>query len=114
MSAITDAQQLALQGGVATPLQVAPAGYEITESVVSGTPFQISTLRAATLYLSIQTSASLTISMGPEAAGTSVPVAAAAADAIGVITIRVPLGWFVKLTGTVADFTAQAVLESAL
>lgn len=115
MSAITDGQTLATYnanasaGAPASVLQ--PSGSEIVETVVSGTPFQISTARAATLYIAIATSAALTLSMGPEAAGTSVAVAASASEAIGVTTLDVPAGWYVKITGTVADFVLNAVLK---
>lgn len=111
MSNITDAQNQALQGGVLTAAQQAAAGYSVVETVVSGTPFQVSTVRNAMLYLNITTAASLTISMGPEAAGTSIALNTAEIDALGLISLRVPKGWYVKLTGTVADFVVTAILE---
>lgn len=111
MSNITDAQQLALQGGFATAAQIMPAGYAFTETVVSGTPFQVSNNRTSHVYINITTAASVTISMGPEAAGTSVALNAAQSDALGLVTLRVPIGWYVKITGTVADFVVTAVLD---
>lgn len=113
MSDITDAQTLAIYNGEGQALPASigqPSGTPQVITAVSGTPFQISTKRGAHLYIDINTSASLTLSMGPEAAGTSVPVGAASADAIGVTTLYVPAGWYVKLTGTVADFVLNAVL----
>lgn len=111
MSNITDAQQQALQGGVLTANQQQASGYAVTETVVSGTPFQVSTLRDADLYINITTAASLTITMGPESAGTSIALNAAEIDALGLIHLNVPKGWYVVLTGTVADFAVTAVLR---
>jgi hypothetical protein len=114
--AVTDDAQLlatynanASAGAPASLLQ--PGNLAVTESIVSGTPFQISKQRAATLYIAIATAAAITVSMGPEAAGTSVPLVATATEAIGLSTLDVPAGWYVKITGTVADFVATAVLK---
>ena len=111
----TDAQDTAVynanaSGGLPASL-LQPSGYSVVETVVSGTPFQVSAARDGYLYINITTAASVTISMGPEAAGTSVPLNAAQSDAIGLVTIRVPRGWYVKITGTVADFVVRAVLN---
>lgn len=111
MTNITDAQQQALQGGVLTAAQQAASGYSVVETVTSGTPFQVSTVRDADLYINITTAASVTISMGPEAAGTSIALNAAEIDALGMVTVHVPKGWYVKITGTVADFVVTAVLR---
>lgn len=115
MSNVTDAQTLATYNANASagaPASVLlPADGAITETVVSGTPFQVSTTRAADLYINITTAASITISMGPEAAGTSVALNAAQSDAIGLLHLNVPKGWYVKITGTVADFVITAVLK---
>lgn len=111
MTNITDAQQQALQGGLLTSAQQAASGYSVVETVTSGTPFQVSTVRGSHLYINITTAASFTCSMGPEAAGTSVAVNAAESDALGLVTLKVPAGWYVKLTGTVADFVVTAVLD---
>ena len=116
MSNITDAQTLALYNseGATEPASVNPSpagGTPEVLTVTSATPFQVSKVRNATLYIAIATAAALTISMGPEAAGTSVPVAASATEAIGVTTLKVPAGWYVTLTGTVADFVLNAVLD---
>lgn len=111
----TDGQDTAMynanaSGGLpASVLQ--PSGYAVVETVVSGTPFQVSTKRAAMLYINITTAASFTLSMGPEAAGTSIALNAAESDALGMNTIEVPVGWWVKITGTVADFVVTAVLK---
>lgn len=115
MATIDDAQTLATYNANASagaPASVlAPSGEAITETVVSATPFQISVKRAAFLYINVTTSAALTVSMGPEAAGTSIAVGAAQSEALGVTTLHVPAGWYVKLTGTVADFVLTAVLQ---
>src|SRR5487761_1784757 len=103
MSNITDAQNQALQGGLLTSAQQAASNYSVVETVVSGTPFQVSTVRDADLYINITTAASFTASMGPEAAGTSIALNTAESDTLGLIYLRVPKGFYVKLTGTVAD-----------
>jgi hypothetical protein len=110
----TDGQDTAVynanaSGGLPASI-LQPSGYAVTETVVSGTPFQVSTKRDAMLYVNITTAASLAISMGPEAAGTSVALAPAESEALGVTTLRVPAGWWVKLTGTVTNYVVTAVL----
>lgn len=111
----TDGQDTAVynanaSGGLPASI-IQPSGYSVVETVVSGTPFQVSTKRDAYLYINITTAASFTLSMGPEAAGTSVAINAAQSDALGLVTLRVPRGWYVKITGTVADFVVTAVLN---
>lgn len=111
---VADGQTIAIYNakGQALPAGTAEAyGTPEVVTAVSGTPFQISTKRSAHLYIAIAVAAALTISMGPEAAGTSVPVAASAVEAIGTTTLYVPAGWYVKITGTVADFVLNAVLN---
>lgn len=80
------------------------------KTVVSGTAFQISVAQNANLYIDIATSAALAIAIGPDAS-TAVAVMASKSAPIGLLNVRVPAGWYVKLTGTVADFTATAVLD---
>lgn len=116
MSAITDAQTEAtynaeLNNSGYLTTYGGGANAAVVETIVSATPFQVSTARSSTLYIAIATSASITVSMGAEAAGTSVPIVAAAAEAIGLSTFHVPAGFWVKITGTVADFVVTAMLN---
>lgn len=114
MTVITDAQTLAIfnaQGEALTEAMAQNAGSSLVETVVSGTPFQVATNRNSHLYINVTTAASLTLSMGPEAAGTSLALNTAESDALGLITLYVPRGWYVKLTGTVADVTVTALLD---
>lgn len=113
MSDLTDAQDVATYNakGSALPGSIAqPSGLAAVVTVVSGTPFQVSTKRAARLYIAITTAAALTISMGPEAAGTSVAIQPSQSSALGLCTLDVPAGWYVKLTGTVTNYTVTSVL----
>ena len=74
----------------------------------SGTARQVSTTQDVILYIAIQTSAALAVAIGP----TSVPantVMPSQSYALGLNTIPVPKGWWVKITGTVADLTVTAV-----
>ena len=75
---------------------------------VSGTAQQLSTTTDVILYLDVKTAASLTIAIGP----TSTPantLQSAVVGALGMITVRVPASWYVKLTGTMADLTITAI-----
>lgn len=111
---VADGQTLSIynanaSGGV--PASVAqPFGTPLVETIVSGTAFQISASRGSHLYLDIQTSAAIAIAMGPTNAA-AIALNASQADALGFETIYVPAGWWVKITGTVADFVATAVLN---
>ena len=115
MSNITDAQLLSVynaQGGVEpnsinpTP----PGGANIVESPTTATPFQVSTARNADLYITINTAAALAIAIGPTSA-CAVPVVASETAALGLCSVFVPAGWYVNLTGTMADLTVTAVLR---
>lgn len=78
-----------------SPLVAAPV-------FVSGTAKQLSVSRDVILYIDIITAASLKIEMGPDST-TAYTISAAKSDALGLITLRVPVDWYVKLTGTMAN-----------
>jgi len=80
----------------------------LVESPVSGTAFQPSGGAACDLYLAIKTAASLQVDMGPTSA-TAIAIMPSQTAALSVITLDVPAGWFVKLTGTMANLTATSV-----
>lgn len=112
MSDITDAQTLSIYNAQGKPLPAAlnpQGGSAIVETIVSGTAFQVSAKRNADLYINIVTSSAITIAMGP-VVGNEIVVAASQSAALGVTTLRVPTGWLVTITGTVANFVATAVL----
>ena len=77
-------------------------------SLSTGTAAQISTVQDVMLYIAINTSASLAIAVGPLNTVTTTILAAEAA-ALGVITLRLPKGWWIKITGTIADLTITAI-----
>lgn len=69
---------------------------------VSGAARQLSNARDQILYIDIVTAASLKIEMGPDSTAANV-ISAAKSDALGLITLRVPVDWYVKITGTIAN-----------
>lgn len=80
------------------------------KTVVSGTGFQISTVQNANLYVDINTSAALAVAISPDNV-TYITVMASKAAPIGLVNVRVPANWYVKLTGTVANFVATAIID---
>lgn len=80
------------------------------KTVVSGTAFQVSTVQPANLYLDIATAAALTIAVSQDGTNFTTLLNNKVA-AIGLITVRVPAGFWVKITGTVANFVATAVID---
>ena len=78
--------------------------------VVSGTAKQVSTKRAATLYCNITTAAALAIGLGSTSAA-SIPVSISQSSALGVVTVEVPAGWYVKFTGTISNYVLTYVLR---
>ncbi len=77
-------------------------------SFVSGTSLQLNTTQDTMLYLAITTSAALAVAVGPTA-GVATALIPSASYGLSVITIRVPKGWYVKITGTIADMTITAI-----
>lgn len=75
---------------------------------VNGTSLQLNTTQDVMLYLAITTSAALAVAIGPTNA-VATALIPSASYALSVISIRVPKGWFVKITGTIADMTITAV-----
>lgn len=97
--------------GAALPTSVQlPTGAAIVESPTSGTAFQVSALRAATLYVNVRTAAALATALSPDNS-TFYTLDASQSDAIGMTTIHVPAGWYVKLTGTMANLAITAILQ---
>ena len=79
-----------------------------TPSFSTGTAAQVSTTQDVMLYINVTTAASLAVAIGPTSSAATV-IQAAESSALGVITLRVPKGWYVKLTGTIADLAITAV-----
>ena len=70
----------------------------------SGTAKQLSTTQDVRLMIAIQTSAALAVAIGP-ANTTTTALMPSQSYALGLVTIPVPKGWWVKITGTIADLT---------
>jgi hypothetical protein len=86
------------------------SGSAAVQTPTTATAFQISTKRTSILYITVNTAAALAIAIGPTAA-CAIAVAASASYALGTTTLRIPAGWFVKLTGTMANLTVTSVIE---
>lgn len=78
-------------------------------SFTTATAKQVNTTSDAILYITCTTSTALTLAMGPDNAAGAVTLINAVSVALGMMTVRVPKGWYVKLTGTMADFTCNYV-----
>lgn len=112
MSAIDDAQTTAIYYGKGASLPASiqnAAGAAIAEVPVSGTAFQVSATRGAHLYVNVRTAAALATAIGPDNT-TGIALDASQSDALGMTTLHVPAGWWVKLTGTIANLSITAVL----
>lgn len=112
MSDITDAQTIATYNaeGQALPAAIAPkTGDAAVQTVVSGTAFQISSRRSADLYINITTAAALKVEIGPTSAA-AIQLSTSQSSALGLMSLHIPAGWYVKLTGTVTDYVVTAVL----
>jgi hypothetical protein len=79
-----------------------------TPTFVSTTARQLSTTQDSMLYINITTAASLAVAIGADNT-TANTIQSAESSALGVITLRIPAGWWVKLTGTMADLAITAV-----
>lgn len=117
MSVLTDAQATAATNGDADKLVLgaggttAPGSHTVaTQTFVSGTAKQVDAAKSAYLYINITTAAALAIAIGPTSAAANV-LNASESDALGMITLFVPGGWYVKLTGTMADVTCTSVIQ---
>ena len=75
---------------------------------VSGTAQQPNTTQDVMLYIDVTTAASLAVAIGPTSTPATTIIATQTA-ALGLQSIRVPAGWYVKITGTIADLTITQV-----
>lgn len=103
-----DAAATGAGGVTAIPLQ--PDTDAAAFTVVSGTAKQVSATRNAMLYINITTAASFKIEMGATSA-VAATINAAQSNALGLVSLRVPRGWYVKITGTVTNYAITSVLE---
>lgn len=78
-------------------------------SFVSTTAKQVNVQSDSILYINCTTSTSLTLAIGPTSSVGAVTLLTAATVSVGLFSVRIPAGWFVKLTGTMADFTCNYV-----
>jgi hypothetical protein len=112
MNPLQVGQSTAIYDAQGEVITVGNTGTSLTETIVSGTPFQPSASHATVLYIEVTTAAALSVQMGPSSSGTGVTVSTSESAALGVTTVEVPAGWYVDLTGTVADFIVTAVVSA--
>lgn len=93
----------ALGAGGVTAVPVRPDTDFATVTVVSGTAKQINATKDMILYVNITTAASFKVEMGATSAAANL-VNAAQSNALGLVTLHVPKGWYVKFTGTVTNY----------
>ena len=84
-------------------------GLAATPTIVSGTAYQVSTKQPSHVYIDITTSAPLAIAIGPTSA-CAITVLASESAALGVTSVALPIGWWYKLNGTVADFNVITII----
>jgi hypothetical protein len=93
-----------LYGGSSTSVTAAAS----TPSLSTGVAAQINTSQDVLLYADVHTASVFSLAIGP----TSTPattIVTSATNAIGLVSVRVPAGWYVKSTFTSADVTWTAV-----
>lgn len=78
-------------------------------SFTSGTAKQLSTSQDAMLYLTVNTAGTYTIALGPTSTPANTLVNNVALPIGAMHSIRVPQGWYVKITGTIANLTLVQV-----
>lgn len=100
---VTD-NPVALNGGTDTSGTAAAS----SPSFTTATAKQLSTTQDVMLYIAVQTSAALAVAIGP-ASTTTTALMPSKSYALGLIPIRVPKSWWVKITGTIADLTITQV-----
>lgn len=115
MSNISDAKDEATtnaaadEAAIGTDGSTAPGSHTATvETFVSGTARKVSHVDAY-LYIAIKTSAALKVEMGPTSS-VATQITPSQSSELGVITLFVPGGWYVKLTGTMADLDVTSIL----
>ena len=64
-------------------------------SFVSGTALQVNTASDSVLYVEVTTAAALAIAIGPTSTPAN-PIVSSITAALGLLTIRVPAGWYMK------------------
>lgn len=107
----------ALVNGVLQSVLAAAAGTDTsvtatasTPTFASGTAKQLSTVQDVMLYIDVTVATNLTVAIGSTSSVTTTVFASATA-AIGVISLRLPKSWYIKLTstGTFTNFTYKQV-----
>lgn len=78
------------------------------KTFVSGTAQVVDSRKDNFLYINIATSAALAIALGPTNAAANA-VSPSQSSAVGLVTLFVPAGWYVKLTGTMGNVSCIAL-----
>lgn len=104
VSALDCSSPAALNGGTDTSGTAAASSPTFT----TGTAKQLSTTQDVMLYIAVQTSAALAVAIGSTSSVTTA-LMPSKSYALGLIPIKVPKGWYVKITGTIADLAITQV-----
>lgn len=80
-----------------------------TPTFTSGTAVQLNAHQDVMLYITVVTAATATIAIGPTSTPTTTIINNKSPAANSVISLRIPASWYVKITGTIADFTFAEV-----
>lgn len=70
----------------------------------TGVAKQLSTTQDVMLYITVVTSVSTTLAIGPTSTPANTIFAAKSLVANTILTFRIPKGWYVKITATIADY----------
>ena len=81
----------------------------ITPAFTSTVAQQLSASDAVFLFIDVTTAAALTIAIGATSAASTV-LQNNIVGALGAILVPVPAGWYVKLTGTMADLNITGII----
>lgn len=77
-------------------------------TVVSGTAMQPNTVSDTMLYINITTAAALKVEIGATSS-VATTLSVSQSSALGMMSVRVPKGWYVKFTGTVTDYVITQI-----
>ena len=81
----------------------------ITPAFTSTVAQQLSASDAVFLFIDVTTAAALTIAIGATSAASTV-LQNNIVGALGAVLVPVPAGWYVKLTGTMADLNITGII----
>ncbi len=107
---VDDGQSDAIDNASGTP-PTDTQGHITTQDPTTEEAFQVSSHRDAIVYIAVADEAdALTVELGPDEDSLE-EVFPSAAPAASLMTVEVPAGWVMMLTGTMGDLTVTSVLK---